>query len=78
MPISTHKLTFLRSLTRNSPRSTLRIGYKEQCVQETVNTKSPGLQIVNRLYRNYRIEQIILKLSPACLHRYVDGSDQQH
>jgi len=66
----------MRNITINLPHSTLRIGYKEQFVAETVNTKFPGLQIVDHLNWNYRIDQIIIKLSPACLRLYVDGSYQ--
>jgi hypothetical protein len=41
------KTNIMKFITKNSPHSTFHISYKEDYVEETVNTKSLGLQIDN-------------------------------
>ena len=58
------KTIIMKFVTYNSSHSTLHIGYKEKCIQGTVNTKFLGLQIDNHLNWKNRIEQMI----PMCMH----------
>ena len=43
------KTNIMRFITKNSPLSTLLIGYKEKYIKETVTTKFLGLQIDNHI-----------------------------
>jgi hypothetical protein len=52
--------------TNNSPQHTLSIGYKEKCVEESVNTKFLCLQIDNCLNWKKHIDQLVPNLSGAC------------
>jgi len=52
--------------TKNSAHPTLHIGYKENYLKETENTKFLGLQTDNHIkWRNYT-EEMIPKVSGAC------------
>jgi hypothetical protein len=53
------KTDLLKSITKNSSHSTLRIGFKEKCVERKVNTKLLGLQTDNHINWKAQIEQII-------------------
>jgi len=57
------KMNIMKFITNSSSHSTLHIGYKENYVEETVNTKSRGLQIDNHLNWKNQTEQMIPKLS---------------
>ena len=41
--LNLYKRSIMKFITRNSSHSTLHIGYKEKCLEETVNTKFLGL-----------------------------------
>jgi len=45
--LSFDKLSIMKFITRSTSHSTLLIGYKEKCIEETVNTKFFCLQIYN-------------------------------
>jgi hypothetical protein len=60
------KMNIMKFITKNSSRSTLHIGYKENYVEETVNTKPLVLQIDNHINWKNKTEQMIPKLSGAC------------
>ena len=60
------KTKIMKFITKNSSHSTLHTGYKENYVEETVNTKSLGLQTDNHINWNSKSEQMTLKLSGAC------------
>jgi hypothetical protein len=57
------KMNVMKFITKNSSHSTLHICYKENYVEETVNTKSLGLQIDNHINWKNQTEQMIPKLS---------------
>jgi len=65
------KTNIMKFITKNSSHSTLHIGYKEKCIEETVNTKLLILQIENHINWRNCIELIIPKLSGTC---YADRS----
>ena len=44
------KTNTVKFITKNSSHSKVRISYKENYIEETVNTKFLGLQIDNHLY----------------------------
>jgi len=54
------------NIRNTSSHSTLCIGYTENYIEETVNTKFLGLQIDNHINWKNHIEQMIPKLSGAC------------
>ena len=56
----------MKFVTKSSSHSTLRIGYKEKNIEETVNTKFLDLQIDNHLNWKNNIVQTHPKLSGAC------------
>ena len=56
----------MKFITKNSLHSTLHTGYKEMYIEDTVNTKYLGLQIVNNIICKNHIEQMVPKLSGAC------------
>jgi hypothetical protein len=45
--LNLYKTNITKFVTNNSPHCALSIGCKEKYVEETVNTKFPGLQIDN-------------------------------
>jgi hypothetical protein len=53
-------------ITKNSSHSTLRIGYKEKYVEETMCKKFLSLQIDNHINWKHHIGQIIPKLCGTC------------
>jgi len=55
----------MKFITKNSAHSTLLIGYKEEYMEQTVNTKFLGLQIDNHINWKSHTEEIIPKLSEA-------------
>ena len=55
----------MKFITENSSHSTLHIGYKGKYIEDTVNTKYLGLQIVNNLNCKNHIELMIPKLTGA-------------
>jgi len=63
--INLDKSNIMKFITKNSSQSTLQFGYKEKCVEETVNTKCLGLQIDNHIHWKNHIEETIPKLSGA-------------
>jgi len=56
----------MKFMTKNSSHSTLHIGYKENYVEETVNTKSFVLQIDKHINWKNKTEQMIPRLHGAC------------
>ena len=56
----------MKFITNNSSYATLHIGYKEEYLEERVNTKFLGLQIDNHPNWMNNIEQMIPKISGAC------------
>jgi len=56
----------MKFITKYSSQSTLHFGYKEICIDETVNTKFLGLQIDNHINMKKNIEQIIPRFSGVC------------
>ena len=60
------KTNIMKFVTKSSSHSTLRIGYKEKNIEETVNTKFLDLQIDNHLNWKNNIVQTHPKLSGAC------------
>jgi hypothetical protein len=56
----------MKFIAKNSSHSPLHIGYKENYIEEMVNTKFLGLQIDNNLNWKNHMEQIIPKLSEEC------------
>ena len=56
----------MKFITKDSSQSTSHFGYKEMCVDETVNTKFLGLQIDNHINMNKHFEQIIPQFSRVC------------
>jgi len=58
-------LYIMKFITENSSHSTLHIGYKGKYIEDTVNTKYLGLQIVNNLNCKNHIELMIPKLTGA-------------
>jgi len=61
--LNVDKMNIMKFITKNSSPSTLRIGYKEEYVEETVNTKFLGLQIDKHINWKNHTEQMIPKLS---------------
>jgi hypothetical protein len=55
----------MKFTTKNSPQSTLHIGYKEKYIEETVITKFLVIQIENHINWKNHTEQMIPKLSGA-------------
>jgi hypothetical protein len=55
------KTNRMKFITNNPSHSALRIGYKEEYIEETVNTKFLGLQIDNHL--NWKINNNIKLLT---------------
>jgi len=55
------KSNIMKFITKNSSHSTLHIGYKEEYVEETVNTKCLGLEIDNHIQWKNHTEQMIPK-----------------
>jgi hypothetical protein len=53
-------------MTNNSSHSALRIGYREKCIEEMINTRFLGLQSDNHLNWKKQTEQMIPKLCKAC------------
>jgi len=51
----------MKFITKNTSRCTLHVGYKEKCIEKTVNTKFLGLQIYNHSDWKNHIEQMISK-----------------
>jgi len=60
------KTNIMKFITNNPSYSALRIGYKEEYIEETVNTKFLGLQIDNHLNWKSHTEPMIPKLSETC------------
>jgi hypothetical protein len=60
------KANIMKFITKNLSHSTLHIGYKENYIEETGNTKSVCLQIDNHINWKNKTEQIIPKLSGTC------------
>jgi hypothetical protein len=60
------KTSIMKFITNTLSHSLLHTGYKEKCIEETVNTKCLGLQIDNHLNWKNHIEQMIAKLSGSC------------
>jgi len=60
------KTNKMKSITNNPSYSALHIGYKEQYIEETVNTKFLGLQMDNHPKWISHTEPMIPKLSEAC------------
>jgi len=56
----------MKFITKNSSHSTLQIGYKEQYIEQTVNTKFLGLEIDNHINWKNLFEDMMRKLSGAC------------
>jgi hypothetical protein len=56
----------MKFITINLPCSALRVGYKENYIEEMTNTKFLRLKIVNHLNWKNHIELVIPKLSGAC------------
>jgi hypothetical protein len=61
-----NKTNMMKFITKNSPHSTLHIGYKGKYVEERVNTKFLGLQTDNRVNWKNSYEEAIPKSSAAC------------
>jgi len=56
----------MKFIAKNSSHSTLLIGYKEEYIVETVNTKLHGLHSDNHINWKNRIEEMSSKLRGAC------------
>jgi len=61
-------MNVMKFVTKNSSHSTLHFGYKENYIEETVNTKFIGLQIDNHINWKNHIEQMISKLTLKSLN----------
>jgi hypothetical protein len=66
LDINPDKINIIKFITKNSPQHTLSTGYKEKCVEESVNTKLLGLQIHNQLKWKNHIDRLVSKLSSLC------------
>jgi len=56
----------MKFITRNLSQSTLQIDYKENYIEELVNTKFLNLQIDNHIHWKNHIEQMIPVFSGTC------------
>lgn len=56
-------MNIIKFVIKNSSRSTLHIGDKEKCIEETVNKNFLGLQLDNHINWKNHIEEMIPKLS---------------
>jgi hypothetical protein len=65
------KTNLITFLINNSPQFPLSIGYNDNCIEESVNTKFIGLQIHNHLNWKNHIDRLVPKLSGA---HYADRS----
>ena len=65
--INLDKVNIMKFITKNSAHSTLHIGYKEEYIEARGNTKSLGLQIDKHINWKNHTEEMISKLSGACL-----------
>jgi hypothetical protein len=68
------KMNIIKLKTKNSSQSTLRIGYKEKYIEDTVNTKFLGLPIDNHINWMNHVEQMIRKLSVKYYFAHLNSS----
>jgi hypothetical protein len=61
--VTAYITTFIKN---NSAQHTVSTGYKETYVEESVNTKSLGLQTDNHLHWKNHTNQLVCKLIGAC------------
>ena len=66
LALNLDKMNIMKFITKNLSHSRLHISYKEKYIEETVNTKFPGLQIDNHINWRKHIEEVIPKLSGKC------------
>jgi hypothetical protein len=66
LALNLDKTNIIQLITNNSQQYALSIGYNEEYIEESVNTKFLGLQIDNHLKWKNHIGQMIPKLSRAC------------
>jgi hypothetical protein len=59
-------MIIMKFITQNSSHSALRIGCKEEYIEETMNKYFLGLQIDNHINWKICAEQMIPKLNGAC------------
>jgi hypothetical protein len=64
--LNLEKTNVMKFVVSNSPHCELTVGYKDQYIDETVNSKFRGLHLDNNLNLKDHIDQMILKLSGAC------------
>ena len=64
--VPSHRLSVMKFITRNSSLSALCIGYKENYIEEVVNTKLLHLKIDNCVNWKNHLEQMIPKSSGVC------------
>jgi hypothetical protein len=64
--ISLDKTSIIKFITNKSQEYDLKIGYDEEDIQESTNTKFLGLQIDKQLYWKNHIDLMVPKLSRAC------------
>jgi len=64
--LNLNKMNITTFVTKKSSHSTLRIGYKEKYVEDTLFKKFLSLQIDNHINWKHHIDQMIPKLSGAC------------
>ena len=64
--LNLNKMNIITFVTKKSSHSTLRIGYKEKYVEDTLFKKFLSLQIDNHINWKHHIDQMIPKLSGAC------------
>jgi hypothetical protein len=64
--LNLEKMNIIKIIIKNPSHSTLRIGYKEKYVEETMFKKFLGLQIVNHIIWKHHIERMIPNLSGVC------------
>jgi hypothetical protein len=60
------KTNIMKFIAQNSSHTTVHIACKEQCIEETVDTKFLCLQIDNHIHWKNHIEEMIPKLRGAC------------
>ena len=60
--LTSDKTNIMEFITKNSSHATFHIGYKDNYIEDIVNTKFRGLKIDNHINWKNHIEQMIPKL----------------
>jgi hypothetical protein len=66
LAINLVKTNIIKCVTNNSPQHTSSTGYNEKSIEESINTKYPGLQTDNHLNCKKHINQLVPELNTAC------------